>query len=313
MQKEFIDHILAGLPITTIILRETPNGVSIEDGSQRIRTLKKYLEDEFTSGSGKMFGELDDRVKNQLSHYAMPTLIYRGGSQSDVIKIFNRFQNGSSLKVGERLHSMMTLSPVVKLAAELLLTPGAPLYDRVSRVFGSRGDDLGKGRYKSLTNATALIAGIAFGSVHMSKTWSILEDILVKTEINTDSVRADLEFVLSIYEAVDRQVQNGSIKQKNRDWDLGNGVGYIVHSLNTAETHGISRDDLHRGWVNFLVSSRRDDSVIRDVLFRNRGPARNWTPARWVNGFQEVFADKLGAPPTHAIVVDDDSEDHDED
>ena len=314
MKKELIDHILAGLPITTIILRETPRGLSIEDGSQRIRTMKMFMEDTFTSGSGQVFSQLDPRVQSRLSHYAMPTLVYSGGSQSDVIKIFNRFQNGSSLKMGERLHSMRTLSPVVKTAVDLLLTPGTPLYARVSQVFGARGDDLSKGRYKSLTNATALIAGIAFGSVYMSKTWSLIEGVLDKTDIKTDRIRADLDFILSIYEAVDQRVRIVNKTQQNRDWDLGNGVGYIVHSLNTADSHGLSRDDLHHRWVDFLTASRRDKGILDTVLFRRRGAARNWTPSRWANGFSDVFAEKLGQPLTHVIDVDDDdTEDQDDD
>jgi hypothetical protein len=309
----FIDSLLKGLPCPSLLIyEERHQPLSLEDGSQRLRTIVKYMNDEFGSSPDPdvvapvKFSELSEADRARLQETRLAVLVYSNASKQQRIEIFDRFQNGSPLKVGERLHSL-SYTTLVNFTIKTLLTPGQGYYDRAMAIWGPRlvGDSVKDKRFESLINATAIIAGCAHGPDHISKKYNDLRPVLL-TPIDERETKRILEMLFSIYEDANLHVPMGGKNILNKQWPVGNFTGYIIASLKKLPDEW---PRLRVGWVNFLVQYRNDNSLIKRVLHKNLSSARSWSSARWQIGYNNVF----NGPSAETTDDTDEDPDSDED
>ena len=291
--QAFIDSLLKGLPCPSLLMyEERRQPLSLEDGSQRLRTIVKYMNDAFGSSPDPdvvapvKFSELSDADRLRLQETRLVVLVYSNATKQQRIEIFDRFQNGSPLKVGERLHSLSDTT-LVDFAIKTLLTPEQGYYDRATAIWGPRlvGDSAKDKRFESLINATAIIAGCAHGPDHISKKYFDLRQVLL-TPIDERETNRILEMMFSIYEDANLHVPMGGKYILNKQWPVGNFTGYIIASLKKLPDEW---PRLRVGWVNFLVQYRNDNSLLKRVLHKGLSSARSWSSARWQIGYNNVF------------------------
>ena len=314
-QQELVDTVLSGLPIPVIILFQRPNRtLSLEDGQQRLKTLRRFRDNEFPLADGRHYRDLSVEDRTHFDLYPVPVLTYRNATNQQIIDIFNRFQNGSPLSVGERLHSLTEMSPLVILARRLLLTMGEGLHDRATATWGQRAGEDKKRR--NLLSACAMVAGAAFGSAALSRKWGDFERrdeqgvMSLARDIDEALVTLKIERLLRIYERANAEFRMNGKAAKNKLWDAGTFSGYIIHSLNSLPQE--RWDELEARWADFIVAGRRDASVL-NVLTDTVAAARSWTAERWQTGCRAVFPDLF--PTEEAAgepeVIDDEDEDSD--
>lgn len=316
-QRELVDTVLSGLPIPVIILFQRPNRtMSLEDGRQRLETLRRFRDNEFPLADGRTYADLSVEERTHFDLYPVPVLTYRSATNQQIIDIFNRFQNGSPLSVGERLHSLAEMSPLVRLARRLLLTAGEGFHNRATATWGIRATGDEKKRRKNLMTACAVVAGAAFDSAALSRKWGDFERrdehgvMSLARDIDDAMVTLKIERLLRIYERVNGEFRISGKTAENKLWNPGTYSGYIIHSLNSLPQE--SWDELEERWVDFIVAGRRDPSVM-NVLTDTVAAARSWTVDRWQNGCRAVFPDLF--PTEEAAgepeVIDDEDEDSD--
>jgi hypothetical protein len=314
-QQELVDTVLSGLPIPVIILFQRPNRtLSLEDGQQRLKTLKRFRNNEFPLADGRHYRDLSVEDRTHFDLYPVPVLTYRNATNQQIIDIFNRFQNGSPLSVGERLHSLAEMSPLVILARRLLLTVGEGLHDRATATWGQRAGEDKKRR--NLLSACAMVAGAAFGSATLSRKWGDFERrdehgvMSLARDIDEAQVTLKIERLLRIYERANAEFRMNGKAAKNKLWDAGTFSGYIIHSLNSLPQE--RWDELEARWADFIVAGRRDPSVL-SVLTDTVAAARSWTAERWQTGCRAVFPDLF--PTEEAAgepeVIDDEDDESD--
>jgi hypothetical protein len=309
VQQVFIDSLLAGMPCPSILMyEERRQPLSLEDGSQRLRTIVNFRNNVFGSSPNPgeipavKYSELSESARTRFDEIRLAVIVYSNATEEQRIIIFDRFQNGSPLKVGERLHSL-SYTTLVKTAIRMLLTPGDGFHDRAIAVWGPRlACDNKDNRYESLINAVAMIAGCAHGSQYMSKKYADLRQVLL-TPINVPEVVKIMTEVLNIYEIVHDLKPVKGKKILNKQWPLGNFTGYIINSLTKFPDEW---PRLRVGWIQFLVDYRRDTGVLKLKLQRNLSAARFWCTERWNNGYANVFEGAI------AVANDDEDEDEDE-
>jgi hypothetical protein len=297
-QQRFVDTVQKGMPTQGILIRnETGVKQSLEDGQQRLTTLRKYFADEFVDEHGKKFSQHTEVRQFQMKAYRLALTRYKHATTEEAIEIFDRHQNGQALSVGERIHSMSEISPFVKFVRTTLLTAGTGLHDRAKAVWGSRaGVDTQR---KNLLNAFALCAGYAFGTGAITKKWEDIrrQQLLSRTDWTPASVYALLEQLIGIYEQAEAKETCGGKAILNKQWDLGTFSGCIVHSFK--ECLPTDHASIAKQWAEFLVETRKDPAMIKDVLHMDVGKARQWTPIRWKMGYLRVFdfekAERLAA------------------
>lgn len=289
-QQQFIHTILQGMPTQAIIMRRDGRGeelpVSLEDGRQRLTTLQMFLRDEILTKDGTKFSELSSILQNQVRSYSFAVTTYWNATTEQIVNIFDRFQNGTPLTIGERLHSMSDISPIVKLAKKLLLTVGEGVHDRAVGSWGHRaGADR---RRKNLLNAVMIVGGIAFGPQAITKKWLDIQEYLSRTISPEDEQRIvkTLRDILNIYEVVENQkpVRGSSIK--NAQWAVGKITGYLIWSFYTFPTETVR---LTNGWVEFLSRARDTPSLLQETLQKDTGAARFYTERRFRMGYLRVF------------------------
>lgn len=295
---EFINSVLEGIPTQGIILCNVDNStlVSLEDGQQRITTAQDYMNDKFVVpylGSNKMFSELPERVKQYIRSYQLSVTTYRNATKEQKIRIFDRFQNGEPLSVGERLHSMTEISPIVKYAKNVLMNDDDSCHSqRIIKVFGNRsGEDK---RRKDLTNAMAIVFGVAFGSDYITKKWQVITEnvpelggCLLSRPFDQGKINTILVQILEIYEEVDRIYPMSGKAIKNSQWAVGRITGYIIYSLTKPES--LPFPIVKKKWVEFLVGARQCSSTISSVLHCDDSKARYYEAERWKMGYLRVF------------------------
>lgn len=284
-QQRLVDTVQKNMPTQAIIIRNEP-GVkpSLEDGQQRLTTLRKYFGDEFVDGGGKKYSEHSAIEQYQMRRYIFALIRYKNATTEDAIEIFDRFQNGQPLSVGERIHSMSEISPFVQFVRSTLLTVGSGLHDRATAVWGLRGG-ADKNR-KNLLNAVALCAGCAFGTGAMTEKWEDIrrQKILSRSDWAVSDIRSLLEQLLHIYEQVEAK-SPGRATVRNKQWKVGMFSGYLLHSLKLEpRPHGLVTK-----WVDFLVKAREDTDLVEEVLHVDVGKARFWSIHRWKMGYLRVF------------------------
>jgi hypothetical protein len=291
-QLAFINSVFQGIPTQSIIQKQD-SVMSLEDGQQRLTTLRNFMDDALcvptiTNCSGK-FSEMKDNEKNEIRMYQFSVTTYYNASTAQTIQIFDRFQNGVALKVGERIHSMIAISPLVSFVKRTLMTSDIGLHNRASLVWGVRdGED--KGRLQ-LLNATALCAGLAYGIKAITKKWSDFQDNnYLSRDVDENKVLPLLNVILSIYEAVGKVRpkcnKKNLTKILNTYWDVGKVTGYIAYSL-LAFPDNIKI--LMDGWITFLIDAEVNPHKLKTVLQKDIDSTRNWKKCRWELGYRRVF------------------------
>jgi len=316
-KDKFIQSILRGFPCPAILIGEhRTDKPTLEDGNQRITTAIKYRNDEFAS-NGKLFSQLSERDQDWFDNYQISIVSYTNATQEDRIQIFDWHQNGAPLSTGERYHAHAS-TPLIKFVKDTLFTPGSGLHDRAVPIWGARnGADK---RRKWLQDAVALVTGLAYGALHMTKKYEhmISNNFLTKT-FDSDGVLRDLQRILEIFEGADavHRIQGWNARQ----WDAGNFVGYITYSLShkartrheTSQPAGerVQYDDGHHrpnslahdpqewqrlktGWIAYICKIRRDISrpfkvLLERDLHRDLNNGRNWSLSRWTKGYMNVL------------------------
>jgi hypothetical protein len=283
-QQRFIDTVQKSMPTQAIIVRnETGIKPSLEDGQQRLTTLRKYFGDEFIDESGKKYSEHSAIKQYQMRRYTFALIRYKNASTEDAIEIFDRFQNGQPLSVGERIYSMSEISPFVKFVREVLMTPGTGLHDRGATIWGTHVTDKNR---KHLLNAVALCAGCAFGTGAITEKWEDIrrQKILSRSDWSPVTIQSLLEQLISIYEQVEAK-SSAKATVRKKQWKVGFSSGYILHSLKLEPRPAA----LVSKWVDFLVKAREDSDLINEILHIDVGDARGWTTNRWKMGYLRVF------------------------
>lgn len=309
--QELVETVMTGLPIPTLILFQQRPHHTLEDGQQRITTLRRFRENQFPLKDGRFYKDFTAREQADFDKYPVPVLTYKNATRQQVIEIFNRFQNGSALTVGERLHALSELSPLVRYTRTQLLTAGSGLHDRASAVWGNRsGADP---RRRNLLNACALVAGLAFGSGHISRKQADFEKrdgegvMLLARDFDEALVTRKLSQILSIYEQVDARHHVGGKRQMNFHWNLGNMTGYIAHSLNCmSEAEWVT---IAGRWIEFLVATRTTPAML-SMLNGAVSAARFWSAIRWQTGCHIVMPDLFMS--VNNVVADDEEEESDD-
>ena len=314
LQKGFIKTVQQGMPTPAILQRKKGNDVYLEDGLQRLTTLRKYRNNEFKDHNGMTYEELSPIMKNQVDNYQVAIIRYSNATDQQAIEIFDNVQNGVPLSAGQRMDSLRYFpSPIVQQAYRLLLTKGQGIHDRASLVWGERCE-LDKKR-NDLVVAVAMISGVRTRNpekdVLMTKKWDdIREDGLLYYEVESDDkVCEKLSFVLSIHEEVISQ--RGPIttrKHFNQIWDLGNFNGPIIWSMSKFPEE-LTR--LRDGWVKWLVSYRDKPDMLKeykDVISADRV----WKHQRWESCYNYVFGIPNKPSTRLPLTRGDDDEDSDE-
>ena len=109
-QSKMIESIVLGLPIPSIFVAEDVNGrLEIVDGSQRIRTLSAFINEELiltdlskvTSLNGKKFSELDESRKRKFNNTAISMIVLSEDTSPEMRNdLFERINKGSDILRG---------------------------------------------------------------------------------------------------------------------------------------------------------------------------------------------------------------------
>lgn len=303
-QQKFITSIHLNHPIPSILMgsikKETTR--SLEDGLQRLKTLLNFHQNIISDTESRFFKDYDAKEQSDFLNYSVTVVKYSGASEEARIQIFDNHQNGTPLKVGERLYAH-SATRLVSFTINMLLTPGRGLYDRFTYVWGPRGGERDKkARRKDLHQAVALIAGIAFGPAFLTKKYDELNVLLTK-EFDDEAAQMALTRLLEVYERVQEQCPCSS-SWLNKQFDAGQMSGYIVYSMYhaTIEDSPSLNDNsewepIKAEWIRFLTQVRREagqqsknmNKVMELTLHRDVGKARSWTLQRWQQGYLRVF------------------------
>ena len=306
-QSKFIDSIKHGLPFPMILLYEDPMGVLyIEDGLQRLTALVNFKNDKFSDfieknkPEGKKFSEWSELEKDRFLRYKVPILMYRNASMKQRIEIFDRFQNGSPLKTGERIHSLSS-TPLVEFTIRMLNPIDGELYQRALAVWGplkwnTPDNPMEDKRYESLLTMVALVNGAAHGFGYcpnggVSKKYDDLR-VNLATEIPIAETLRVLNEIFSIYEdAAERHPLAGSDNKKMQKYqaNIGNFTGPILWTLKVQPNNWLA---LHDNWVQYIVNVREnidDKDFIKNTILNNLSTARSWNVKRWCKSYNNVF------------------------
>lgn len=299
-RKKFIDSCKKGLPFPTILIYHDEHGNGwLEDGLQRLTTLKKFMNDEFTDEQGLKFSEWSEVTRKLFEKYTAPTLTYSGATELERVEIFDRFQNGSPLKVGERLHSLC-YTPLVSFTKRMLLkyknddgveTTGE-FFDRAQRSWGLIKLGEADTRHDELCKLVALMNGAVHGchiaGGGISKKYEDLRE-QITVSIDDDmkmTARKVLNELFSIYEDADVRKPVQGKKHLKVQKDIGNFNGAIVYSLKEFPDEW---ERIHNGWVDFLVAYRENNDLLKEKILRHVSGARSWNRSRWETTYKHVF------------------------
>lgn len=317
-QVKLVDAVQAGMPMPNITLRNQRNGSTIlttlEDGQQRLTTLRRYMDSAFRDGRGRLFSQLSEVERMRFESYTVNVMTYSNATDEEAIIIFNNLQNGSSCSIGERIFSLAHISPLVQYTLDMLLTPGKGFYDRTVPFWGERTPRGQRGKY--MTEAFAICAGLAHGSQYISKKWSDIEEVIAPP-FDRDELTRNLEFIVSLYESVHQDAPVTTKKLKTMYWSPSNFTAYIVHSLKlTTELEPVhqlpTREQIGQTFRTFMLEQRLHPEILAERLHASdvRGNERgggHWSQSRWHNGWRRMFAP--GAELDDISTVDSDADD----
>ena len=280
----------------SVLLRKYPDGTwTLEDGLQRTTTHDRFVDGLTTGSDGHFFNTMTDVEQDRYLNTDVIVEVYENATDAEAIDIFINRQGGQPLSTGNRLHAITSLSPLIAFAVETLLTPGMGLNERSKAVWGSRVHTENKRNY--LVDAVALVAGLAFGPLCITKSWADIQvNGMLSEPFNRAQVTASLVNILEIYERVQLN-QPAPANKLASQWTMTNFNGYIAYSL---YTYPDEHQRIVDGWVDFISRARVDRDLIRDVLHVDVARSRAWNLDRWRNGYLRVFDPVgMGAPVDH--------------
>jgi hypothetical protein len=296
-QRKMVETVQRGLPTANILIRKERNRVqTLEDGQQRLTCLRRYFNDEFVDKQGRKFSDLPIELKLQMKNYMFGITRYWNATDSDAIKIFDYQQNGVPLSVGDRLHALTAISPIVQFTNELVLSPASEFASRATAVWGSH-DGTTKKR-NELVKAFSIACGCAFGPAFITRKWGEIRDLCIEGDsgrgLLTDDAfdrgraRRRYDALLRVYEGAQaRQPANKAYLKKQ--WNAGLFTGPILWSF---EHFGEGETErLVEAWGTFLANVRRDPDLLGRTLNNPRytGKARSWNERRWMLGYYSAF------------------------
>ena len=302
-RTKFIDSVKQRMPFPTILLFEDDKQVLwLEDGLQRITTMDMFAKDKFQDRDGQNFSTWSEVDRQKFEDYRAPVIIYTGATKVQQVEIFDRFQNGSPLKPGERLNSL-SYTPLVTFTRKMFYehtnetgerVPGV-FSERATRVWGPTKIGNADTRYDELLKLTGLINGAAHGfegpGCGISKKWTDLRTNLFKPIDEPATIRV-LDELFNIYEMAsgnDTTLKRADAKKiQKAQRDIGNFTGPMVYSLKTYHTQWV---DLRTGWLDALKEYRGDESYLKNEIHRGLSSARSWNKKRWMNAYKNVFGD----------------------
>lgn len=318
-KQKFIDSMKRGHPCPLVLIYQDPTGTLwLEDGLQRLTTISSFMNNEFGElVTGQKFSDWCDVHRQLFEHKKIPVLIYSNADARTRVLIFDRFQNGSPLRPGERLNSLGD-TELVTMTRRLLLADIAEdgtvvrgeYYDRLCEVLGHLriGDD--DKRYTQLLDMVAVMNGIAHGFVDghkgISKKYVDLRDDLT-TPIDEASVRALTEQLLWIFEEARRRYPTDLRVKLGVYRNPGNFIGPIVYSLKMFPARW---NELREGWVDVIVRFAQTSTAgdMREFLhnpetglLRGLSKARSWNNTRW----QFIYENAFNLPRQNPTPLDD--------
>lgn len=303
VKQKFVDSMKRGHPCPLVLIYQDGTGTLwLEDGLQRVTTISSFMNNEFGELTGQKFSDWSDLHRQLFEHKKIPVLIYSNADARTRVLIFDRFQNGSPLRPGERLNSLGD-TDLVNMTRRLLLADiqddgsvvRGEYYDRLCGVLGHLriGDD--DKRYTQLLDMVAVMNGIAHGFVDghkgISKKYIDLRDDLT-TPINEEQVRGTIDHLLWIFEEARRRYPTDNRVKLGVYRNPGNFIGPIVYSLKMFPTRV---EELREGWVDTIVRFAQDPdtrSFLHDPetgLLRGLSKARSWNNSRWQYIYENAF------------------------
>ena len=328
----FVQSVMNGDPTPQILLRRMADlNYGLEDGRQRLTTLRDYRDNLYAAKDGRKFNQLSAAEQEKFLSYRIPMQTYWGYSDAEAIQFFLKYQEGVALSVGEKYHAVNEMSPLVKMTKELLMTAGKGFHDRAEKVWGRRcdemnrkGDNITDKNRKWLCDACAIIAGLVWGPHRITKKWkdistedagnSMLTMPLHGSDETEEQVKqrvsTKLDIILSIYEEAQR-INPISITKCKKQFDPGFATGHIIHSMSVFPADEYPM--ILERWVSFLVQERKDDKKGRKPLLQREEIVGNgaWCTDRWRLGHGRVFAE-ITEPSISAEETDDEEESDDD-
>jgi hypothetical protein len=313
-QQLFLSTVQEGMPTANIWLRLVRGSdiPSLEDGRQRLTTLMNYMQPESTLKdlSGRLFSELSRELQRQMENYAFSVTRYSNATEDQAIEIFMRAQFGLPLTTAQLAYALKSVSPLAQYVTDTLLTSGTGLHDRAALVWGVRNTYADKKR-KIFFDIVVYGMLAVFGAA--TRKWGEIEDARFMTrDISALTAAATdrLTKLIRIYELTNvRCPLHGKASKaiQNRQWNLSNFSPAILWSLyNFPENH----ERLMAGWVDWLVSYREDETILKTQLHRDKTGARSWNDERWRFCYLRVFdPDSPLLPATVGPAADDDDDD----
>jgi hypothetical protein len=298
-RKLFIDSCKRNMPSPSILIyTDDTDQEWFEDGLQRLTTLKDFMQDKFMDLNDRWYSEWTEMEKYRFGEYRIATVEYCGATAEERVVIFDRFQNGSPLKTGERLHAL-SYAPLVKFTKEMLMkytnSDGQEMrgkyLDRAQLVWGAIKCDNTDKRYDELHKLVALINGILHGwksCKGITKSYTELRETLMTpiTPDLRDMAERVIDELLVIYEEADVRYPLQGKKHLSVQKNIGNFTGAIVYSLKMFPNDW---ERLHNGWIDFLVSYRKNNTLLETKIKKNVSDCRNWTEGRWRTTYRHVF------------------------
>jgi hypothetical protein len=328
-RQTLVDSIKKNMPTPSILIYTDPFRQEwLEDGLQRVTTLKDFCLDRFVDLQGNLYSAWTEIEKHKFMNYTIPIVWYCDATEEDRVEVFDRFQNGSQLEPGERLHAH-SHTILVKFTKEMLMKytnssgneVAGLFYERAKNVWGDIKCNDAEGRYAELLIFVALINGIVHGwssdpngSKGITKKYDNLRKTLL-TNINSnmrENAERILDELLTIYEEASEKKPLKPKKFKTESKAIGNFTGAIVWSLKTMPNDWAR---LHTMWVDFIVSYRNDCTLLKTTIKDGVAKCRNWSAERW----EKTYNDVLNPPPpvgstthSHYDSACEESEDYDE-
>lgn len=348
LQQMLVACIMKNDPMPQILLRQLPNlHYSLEDGRQRLTSLKNYRDNKYPV-NGKKFTDLTTEEQKQFLSYEMPTQTYRGFTDEEAVQLFINRQQGVALSLGEKYYAVDSRSPLVRVTRDLLMISGTGLHDVAAEIWGRLCDDISSDgtvitvkdkKRRWLERACAIVAGLAWGTRWITKkptdAFNIVDghDMMTRhihkegeTEAQAkERIRLKLVEILDIYKDVQSK-HNVTLVHRKKQFDPGFATGYIMYGMSLPPER--MPPQFKEKWVDFLVEERKEAARLRalkkkyiPLLSQDSivGSARTWSDARWMEGHNYIFSDRVVAAPLAAPhpaedeVEDEDADDEDED
>lgn len=299
-QRSLVETIMMGIPIPAVtirkqLLKDGTTLTTLEDGQQRLTTLRLFMEDAFADEHGRYFSHLSEITKEKFRSYLVPVTTYENATDSEAIEIFMRLQMGSVLSIGERLHAVKDKAPLVAFAQEMLLTPGKGFYDRTVPFWGDfRTPKTNRGAHTT----TAVVICLALAkknSSFLTKEGLNPKDIADVNDFDKNEITYYLEQIISIFERVHELQPVTTSTLKKHYWDTTNYIGYIIHGLLMDDTKLKSgtipfHDEQIQRWVDFMVRQRSTPSILEDELHcGDKAKGGHITLERWHRGWLRMF------------------------